>query len=502
VPLLVAFLKGEYASGALGIFVSVALLALVRALLPRAEHDRSRIAGIYLVLAVGFGLADWFAPTGSAIARVAAFFFWFFVLASGGRSLVLLAVDVAFGRKTHRAPPRIFRDLTQAVVYLIVLMLTLRAIGVEPSSLLTTSALLTAVVGLALQDTLGNLVSGLALQMQRPFEVGDWIQFDPEARQIGQVTEVNWRATTVMTSDLVEVIVPNAMLARAAIRNYSRPSRVSRRTVSVQGSYDASPHRVADAIQKALVGAPGLISDPAPWVQTKSFGDSGIEYTVFFFVDDFASRERTDGLVRDRVWYAMQRAKIAIPYPIRTVHVHEVSKETRAQEHEQELDRRDQVLRCVDFLDVLPSAAHRALAAGAEVRLFAPGEVIVTEGEASAEMFVIDRGTVAVELVRAGRSMTVARLGAGKFFGEMALMTGEARKATVRALTECALIVIARDVFQQTIATVPGVVEKMSGLLAVRQAELEEIETSRPTLEPMQERSQRLISQIKGFFNI
>src|SRR2546421_582971 len=129
----------------------------------------------------------------------------------------LLAVDVIFNRQTHRAPPRIFRDVTQAVVYVIVLMLTLRAVGVEPSSLLTTSALLTAVVGLALQDTLGNMVSGLALQMQRPFQVGDWIQFDPDERQIGKVTEVNWRATTVVTNDLIEVIVPNAHLAKAAI---------------------------------------------------------------------------------------------------------------------------------------------------------------------------------------------------------------------------------------------------------------------------------------------
>src|SRR6185369_7136693 len=147
-------------------------------------------------------------------------------------------------------------DLTQAVVYVIVVLLTLRLMGVEPTSLLTTSALLTAVIGLALQDTLGNLVSGLALQMQRPFEVGDWIQFDQDPRQVGQVTEVNWRATTLMTSDLVEVIVPNAFLAKAQIRNYSRPSTVSRRSVSVQGPYDESPHRVQDAIARALKGTP------------------------------------------------------------------------------------------------------------------------------------------------------------------------------------------------------------------------------------------------------
>lgn len=500
---LLEFFKGDLALGAVGIGAAVVLLTLVRLLLPKADRDRSRIAGIYLGLAILFGLAEWIAPDGTKVEKTVDFFYWFFLLASCGRSLVLLAVDVAFGRKTHRAPPRIFRDLTQAVVYVIVLMLTLRAIGVEPGSLLTTSALLTAVIGLALQDTLGNLVSGLALQMKPPFELGDWIQFESDSKQIGQVTEVNWRATTLMTSDLVEVIVPNAVLARAAIRNYSRPSTISRRSVAVQGPYDASPHRVQQAIVKALVGTPGLLKDPAPWVQTKVFADSGIEYTVFFFTDDYAARERTDGLVRDRVWYAMQRAKVTIPFPIRTVHMNQVSEESVRRERDRELERRDRILRCVDFLDVLPPETHRMLASASEVRLFAPGEVIVAQGEKGGELFIIDTGEVAVELAREGRQMSIARLGGGKFFGEMGLLTGEARAATVRAITDCSLIVIGHEAFHDTIAPVPGVVEKMSELLAVRQAELEAaLSERRPSIEPMQDRSKRLISQIKGFFKL
>jgi CRP-like cAMP-binding protein len=316
---------------------------------------------------------------------------------------------------------------------------------------------------------------------------------------------VNWRATTVMTSDLVELIVPNSTLAKSPIRNYSRPSKVSRRYVSVSGPYEAPPHRVHEAIVNALAGTPGVLADPAPWVQTKVFADSGIEYTVWFFTDDYASRDRTDGLVRDRVWYGMQRAKLSIPFPIRTVHMHQVSEDSERREREQELHRRDRILRCVDFLDVLPAEMHRRLASASEVRLFAPGEIIVAQGDPGSELFVIDRGEVAVEVRREGgqRQLPVARLGAGKFFGEMGLMTGEARAATVRALTDCALIVIGHDAFHDTIASVPGVVEKMSELLAIRQSELEEAASERrPTFEPMQDRSQRIISQIKGFFKL
>jgi CRP-like cAMP-binding protein len=184
--------------------------------------------------------------------------------------------------------------------------------------------------------------------------------------------------------------------------------------------------------------------------------------------------------------------------------MHAVSEESRGRSLERELERRDRVLRCVDFLDVLPPEAHRALAAAAVVRLYAPGEVIVSYGETSGELYIIDRGTVVVELPREDRSAReIARLGSGKFFGEMGLMTGEQRKATVRAADECELIVISHEAFHSTLAENAGVIEKISELLLSRQAELDAAIDSRDTMvEPMQDRSKRLISQIKSFFKL
>lgn len=519
--MLSELLHQDYVLSLVALLFAGFLLLLVRLLLPSSDRERARIATIYLSLAFVAGLTLQVVPTGTSAARTIGFFWWFFLLASIGRSVVLLLVDVFSVRRTHRQSPRIFRDLTQAVVYVIVVMVTLHAVGVEPGSLLTTSALLTAVVGLALQDTLGNLVSGLALQLQRPFEVGDWIQFEADTRSIGQVTEVNWRATTVMTTDLVELIVPNATLAKASVRNYSRPSKVSRRSVTVQGPYGVPPHRVQEAILRTLETTPNVMSDPAPWVQTREFADSGVEYMVFFFTDNFAAREHTDGLVRDRVWYALSRAGIGIPFPIRTVHMHQVSEETTRREHERELERRDEILRAVDFLDVLSAESHRALAASAEVRLFGPGEIIVKQGDTAGELFIIDRGEVDVEVQRKApapttsaeasvaprskgtRQLAVARLGPGKFFGEMALLTGDDRAATVRAATECALIVISHAAFHEQIVSVPEVVAKMSRLVAERHEELEAVaEGSRPSIDPTPERSARLLSQIRAFFKL
>lgn len=504
--LLEPFLGPERADRSLelaAVVVAGALLLAIRVLLPAEAKGRVREPAVFLAAGLFFGVLAYAVGDRATISRVLVFLYLLFVLASAGRSAVLLAIDVVVSRRTHRAPPRIFRDLTQAIVYVVVLLTTLRGVGVEPSSLLTTSALLTAVIGLALQDTIGNLVSGLALQMQRPFEVGDWIQFDPDARQIGEVTEVNWRAITVVTNDLVEVIVPNALLAKTAIRNYSKPTRIQRRTVSIQGAYDAPPARVHAALAASVTGIPGVVSEPAPWVQTRSFADSGIEYVVYFFIDEFGARERIDGMVRDRMWYAMQRAALEVPFPVRTVHMHAISEESVRRERDRELERRDKVLRCVDFLDVLPAETHRALAAAAEVKMFVTGEIIVRQGDRSTELYIIDRGEVTIELARPdGAAVVVARLGAGKFFGEMGLMTGEERKATVRAAKECELLVIGHQAFESTLAAVPGVVEKMSELLAARSAELDAVASQRPAAGEAGERSKRLISQIKDFFKL
>src|SRR5262249_59228050 len=129
--------------------------------------------------------------------------------------------------------PRISLDIVHVLIFVAVLLATLSAAGAEPGSLLTGSAVLTAVIGLSLRDTLGNLFAGVAIQAQRPFEVGDWIQFDDKPAHIGEVVEINWRVTKVITLDAVEIVVPNAPLGQANIVNYSRPRRWARRGISV-----------------------------------------------------------------------------------------------------------------------------------------------------------------------------------------------------------------------------------------------------------------------------
>ncbi|HEX3345324.1 MAG TPA: mechanosensitive ion channel family protein [Polyangiaceae bacterium] len=489
----------DVTSEMVGIPLAILLLLLATLLLPPGQRRRARQGAVLLGLSLVCGAARFVFPPDASVRRPLLFAATFFLLASMGRSLVLLLVDVLLERRTARPAPKIFRDVSTGIAYLVVALVALHAVGVEPGSLLTTSALLTAVVGLSLQDTLGNLVSGLALQMQRPFDVGDWIEVDQA--HSGQVTEVTWRATSIMTLDHVEVILPNASLAKAAIRNYSRPSRVSRRRLAIGVTYDASPSDVHAVLGAAAADTPGVLPEPRARARTKAFGDSAIVYEVLYFVDDFAHAFDVDGAVADRVYHALARRGISIPYPTRTMLA--PLPEPPENRRDVERGRIASVLGSLELMQPLPPDSRAVLVERAAVRRYGPGELVVRKGEASLEMFVVEAGALAVEVPReGGGAAEVAALRPGDCFGEMGLLTGEARSASVRAKTLCDLVVIDHDAFHDVLAGHPEVVERMGGLLAARQAGLDAAAASAERAAPPEERKQRLISQIRSFFKL
>lgn len=486
-----------------GVLLAAALIVALRFALPGDPRRLARqpvgLLGAHLVALAFYRLV----PAGEPVRRLLGPLALLLLLLSIARSAVLLVVDAILGRRLGRTLPRIFRDIIQGLVYATIGLATLHAAGVEPGSLLTTSALLTAVIGLSLQETLGNLFAGLAIQAQRPFEVGDWIQFDGEQKNIGRVIEINWRATTVVTLDEVEVIVPNAALAKTPIRNFTRPTAASRRSVYVYAPYEVAPTEVHRVILGALDGAPGVLADPPPSVVTSQFGEYGIEYWVRFFTSEFHRRDGVDGGVRDRIWYALRRAKVEIPYPHRTLEVHQITEASQARAEERELAERERALTGVDIFAILDAPDRRALAATSEQRLYAPGELIVRQGEASAELYVVERGEVVVSVERGGGETVVARLGAGQFFGEMALLTGDRRQATVRAASACQLLAVGRDALERTLARAPELAERFSAILSQRQAQLvasatpEEARTSDP-----RESRELILAKIRRFFSL
>ncbi len=428
------------------------------------------------------------------------------ILASIGRAAVSLVLDVGFGRRMSRPTPKIIRDLVLGIVYFFVALASLRAAGIEPSSILTTSALLTAVIGLSLQETMGNLFAGLSLQMQSPFDVGDWIQFGNENKTVGKVLEINWRATKLVTLDEVEVIVPNGNLGKTAISNYSKPSPQIRRSIYVTVDANTPPRKAQRVIADAIRGSFGVLDEPPPSVVTSDFNEAGIQLWVRFWTNEFQRWGMVEGEVRDRIWYALAREDIAISWPTRELFVHEVNDELREKKKTAKSAQNLTALRTVDFLAALPHTELEKLARSAESQLFAEGEVVVRKGDNADDMYIVRSGQVSVMLHAngSGKRREVAALGAGKFFGEMALMTGEPRNADVVAKTDAELLLISHGAFQATLAAHPELAETISRVIAERQAKMSEQQAAskEPGSDNVEERTSQLLGKIKQFFSL
>ncbi len=502
-PLLKAL--GSASSQTIGLAIALALIFATWILVPSNERKLLRQPFIYLSTHLATRVAGLFFAEDSALGHLVGLVSLGALLATIGRSAVLLVFEVLLHRRLSTPVPKIIRDIAQGVVYFVVLLAILRSVGFEPGQILTTSALLTAVIGLSLQETLGNLVAGLAVQLQRPFDVGDWIQFDAEPKHIGRVIEINWRATKLVTLDELEVIVPNGLLAKAPLKNYTKPTPAVRRSAFLQIGYDTPPKRVQEVILEAVKSAPSVLVEPPASVVTNDFKDSGIEYWIRYFIEDFHRRDGIDGGVRDRIWYALRRAGISFTLPQRMLHLDASAEQSRATETQ--ATARAVALEKVDFLQVIDEAERRALAARATTRLFSSGEVVVRQGDESSELFIILKGEVVIVLEngKLTASQEVARLGAGQFFGEMALVTGERRKATVKAGSECELLVIDHAAFEEVLRSNPTVIERLSEVLAERQLELDATQeelTSGERASVKLETSSQLIGKIKKFFAI
>ncbi len=360
-----------------------------------------------------------------------------------------------------RAPER-FPVILQDTVVMVLFALAATAILRE--RVLALSAVSAVVVGFALQETLGNAFAGLAIQTEKPFHVGQWIHV---AGHDGLVTEVTWRATKLRTRDDSFVIVPNNVMAREMVLNYSEPVLPTRITVDVGADYGRPPNEVKAAILEAIGNAPLVLPEPHPDVLLENFADSAIVYRTRFWIEDMARVDVARDQVRTAIWYAFKRHGIEIPWPIQIQYERD---EPPARLPETIADAA-QTLGRVEVFAALDAADRRDLAELAAERVYAAGEVIVRQGTPGASLFVVCGGEVEVVLEPGGqRVATIRPVG---FFGEMSLLTGEPRTATVRALTDAFLLEIRADDFRRFVLERPAVLEPVSAAAMTRRLELQ-----------------------------
>ncbi len=414
---------------------------------------------------------------------------------------ILLALVFDFLPQARGRPPAspLFKDILRGFVLLGLFLVGVKLAfpAADIGALLTTSAILSIVLGLALQESLSNIFAGLMLSVDRPYKPGDWIEVDGKE---GKVLDSNWRSTRVLTRDDDVIHVPNSVMAKGNVLNFSAPTalHLCRREVSVE--YDAPPNKVRSVLVKLMGGVEGILKDPAPDVFVADFDDSGILYEMRFWIEDYSRRGRIEAEIMRGVWYHLKREGLSMPYPVRDVYLR---REKPSRKPEELLT----LLRKVDILAPLKEEELLMLAGDLSSYLFGKGEVICRQGEPGSTFYIIRTGAVAVRLRgEDGVEAEVARLGAGTYFGEMSLLTGEPRSSTCQALEDCELLSLDRESFSVLLQENPPVAQAMSDILASRhQASQEKLSQERETMvrrraQDQESRSQTILGKIRAIF--
>lgn len=350
---------------------------------------------------------------------------------------------------------RIIRDLTTVLIVVLFALLFLRLVlNVNLATILTPSAILTAIIGLSMQDTIGNFIAGLIIQIEKPFDLDDWIEVDG---QRGQVREMNWRYTKIETIDKIYMIIPNNKISTEKVINYSKPTPVVKEFINIGVSYDVAPVKVKQAILSILKTNPHVIQKEESEVFLHEYGDSNIVYRIAYMIGDPGMHRSIRDEVYSAIWYQFKKHVIEIPYPIRTV----IMKQPSAQA---DLSEPVRLLGSMPlFTGVSPEGLEHLIRFGL-THTIAPGHVVVKEQEPGDSMFFILDGDFNV--MKDKRITTI--LHKGDFFGEMSLLTGEKRTAHVEAATRGTLLEIDRSAFKILIETEPAVLRQIETIFGER----------------------------------
>jgi small-conductance mechanosensitive channel/CRP-like cAMP-binding protein len=405
-----------------------------------------------------------------------------------------LLVDTYLHRRMKGKVPSFLRDLLLLGVYLFFGATALRVIfDINMASILTTTTVLTAALAFAMQTSLANIISGFQIQADEAFRRGTWVWIK-EKDVTGEIVNVSFRYSTVRTLEGHLVHVPNHYMTQNVVHSIgSLPGGPPPVNLKVLLDYAFPPERAKAILLDALRDEPGILLEPAPWARVDGFMDSGIHYNLRFYLEDYATLLEARDRVLRRVWYAVTREGQTFPYPHR-----EIVRKEPAPPFRMDAGAIRGSLRGIELFSPLGEEDLDALVPHVRLRVFGRGETVVRQGEEGDSLFINLSGNL--EVFVDGQS--VGSLSGGDFFGEMSLLTGEKRRATVTAVDEVRLVEISKEAIGPIIRSSPSVLEGLSAALETR---LQKILTAQQVRKVVTEAStlqDELLDKLRRFFGI
>lgn len=387
---------------------------------------------------------------------------------------VLSPLDVFFfnyyyPEKRNIRIPRLLQDVMRWGVYLVLLAYTFSvAFAIPLMPLFATSAVLSFILGFALQDTLSNLFAGLAIHFEGSFNIGDYVQ---AGGQKGQVAAITWRTIKIRTFEDDYMIVPNSTIAKNEIVNFSQPTPLTGRVINIGVSYDTPPAKVERVLYEIVSKVEGVVQFPEPVVRLTEYSDFTINYMLRFWVKDFSISMRAIHDINHLIWYHFKRENIEIPFPIRNVYMrqaHDPRSADALQDKARKLGR-------IDFLRGLNGEQLDTLARQMFETVFTKGETIIRQGSPNSRFYIIDEGSVDVRVQAGpGSPRKIASLSSGGFFGEHSLLTGESATATIEATEDVFLSALDMESFEDLLKVHPDIAESISHVIAQRALDREQ----------------------------
>lgn len=358
--------------------------------------------------------------------------------------------------------PKLLIDLSRLVLILLGTAIVLATVwNADLAGLATALGVSSIVIGLALQDTLGSVTSGIALLFEQPFSVGDWLKVGDF---VGQVIDINWRAVRLQTLEREMLVIPHKVIGGEIIRNFSQPLRIHAERIKLGFSYNNPPNLAKQVLTATAIGTQGILSQPMPQVFTLAYDDSAITYEVKFFIEDYGDLEEIRDRFMTRVWYAAQRHGLSIPFPIRTLY-HFDGPTTETQQTTQ---------RYADSLQSIPAFMpidKQPMDRSPEMLLqhFGAGEKVMRQGERSDALYVIISGQARLTVSDgSGLEREVLMLKTGEFFGMITLFSGEPSAMSVTALGDLEVMRLSAMVVNQMIDRQPSFARELSQVLEMR----------------------------------
>lgn len=497
---------------ATGILIGVLLIAAVIFFVARRLLARLRLMTGYAVTAVAFAVyfAAWGLKHDRLLDAKDPITYWFHRLFAAALVFALLvfidrlAVIPVLTRGGKVAIPRFFHQIVNIVLALFaILIFGSISFGWDIDRFLAGSAVVSIVLGLALQETLGNFFSGLVMQASPPFAIGHRIVCGSHE---GEVVDMTWRAVTLHTDDDNYVVIPNGTVAKNEIVNFNAPSVATARFVRVGLEYDLPPADAIAVLKAAAVETRAVLKKPEPFVFLENFADSAIVYAIKFWIEDAGEHEKIQHDIRVHVWYRLKEKGYNIPFPVRTVeHSSHVQKNRLQQESAR--SRRIEAIESVPLLQPLSADQKRQLADSANEVYLAAGQILFRQNDLGDSFYIIFKGNVDVLVTPegSGEERQVAALGPGDFFGEMSALTGQPRTASIRAISALACVQIEKRDLMEIFKADPGIMERISEIVARRNAEREAImqgSTAAPAAETVVKQQKSLLGRMMRFFRL